>query len=390
MLYARVTAFVVSCVLIPWLGAPAQLRTEVIRLSVDNRDLKQIASTPFGLVEVLDSRFDTDWLYAVQDGDFPPRVIMFDGPASGAIQRYLQELADTIPHGKDTMLLRLRELRVANKNIPFQVKGVPARRAGNLRMGILLVADVYRKKQDRYYPLLSVNKLYPFRGDYQMEKHIAAALNETLAMAGGHWAEDSLAFRYAKDTTGYSLAQINVNVQDTWAAYPVMQSDAPAAGLYMQFADFQNNRPLAESFRLAWNERDSLYHLSVSRKIKRYPWAVADSGALYIHVLADVYVKTWRYHNTRCFYIPQTLPDMYTLLSIDGGAVHGNTGYVNGSSGNLLVDLGVLAVGIGVDAIITGVSERKIKKRGMQSGFRYCYIDMDYGDVIYGETLPDL
>jgi hypothetical protein len=117
---------------------------------------------------------------------------------------------------------------------------------------------------------------------------------------------------------------------------------------------------------------------------------VADSGAVYIHILADVYVKTWRYHNTRCFYIPQTLPDMYTLLSIDGGVGRGNIGYVNGTSGNLLVDLGVLAVGIGVDAIITGATERKIKKRGMQSGFRYCYIDMDYGDVIYGETLPDL
>jgi len=384
------TCFILCCVLALCQPAAAQWRVDTIGLTFNDRDLRQIGPIPFSAVEVLDNRFDTNWLYAWEDGTFPPHTVQLGNTASVEIQQYLQQLADTLGRGAtDTLLVRLRQLRVGNRNIQLKTNGKSSRRARYLRWGMLLAADLYRKKQGLYVPLVTIHKLYPMYGS-PLQRTITDALNEMLKMSGASATKDTVAFRYSTDSTPRSLQQIDVNVQDTWAGYPVMQEGLPADGLFMQFDDFQNNRLTADNFHLNYNEQDSLFHLSVSRKTKRYPWAVADSGGLYIHVLKDVYVKTWRYHNTRCFYIPRTLPDMYTLLSIENGAGIGDAGLIAGNSGNLLVDLGVLAVGATVEGIMTGAAQRKIKKRGMQSNLRYCYIDMDYGDVLYGQAMPDL
>ncbi|MBS1567718.1 MAG: hypothetical protein JST39_25265 [Bacteroidetes bacterium] len=349
----------------------------------------------FSTVEVLDSRFDTDWLCVYEDGGFPPAVLQFDGAASAVIQQYFQDLtaawsesvgAASPPH--DTLLVRLRQLRVANKQIAINRTDRRGRsRSQNLRTGFLLVADCYRRKQEGYQPIVTINKLYtgPLNG-----QTLSVAFNELLHVAGGNHTSDTGSFRYSADTTFYSLDQLSVNVQDTWEHYPVMHAAAPANGLFMQFEDFQHNKAIADDYHLLYSSSDSLWHLSVSHNVRQYPWAVSDSGTIYIHLQKDVYVRTWRYHNTRCFYIPYSMPDMYTQLSLQNGAAGSGMGYAAGTSGNLLVDLGVLATEVSVSAIISGSASHKIKKRGRRSGFRYCYVDMDYGDIIYRESIPEL
>lgn len=385
-----VTCFALCCVLALCPSAKAQWRVDTIRLTFNDRDLHQIGPLPFSAVEVLDNRFDTDWLYAWEDGTFPPNKVQLGNTASVEIQQYLQQLADTLRRGAtDTLLVRFRQLRVGNRNISLKPEGKSSRRRRSLRWGVLLAADLYRKKQGLYVPLVAIHKLYPMYG-VPIQRTLSDALNEMLKMAGAGAAKDTAAFRYSTDTIPRSLQEIDVNVQDTWAGYSVMQESIANNGLFMEFDDFQNNRLTADNFRLRYSESDSLYHLSVSHDVRRYPWAVADSGAIYIHVLKDAYVKTWRYHNTRCFYIPYTLPDMYTLLSIENGAADNSMNMGPGFSGNLIADLGVLAVEASIDGILTGSAKRKMKRRGMKSGFRYCYIDMDYGDVLYGTTMPEL
>jgi hypothetical protein len=384
-----------SCMLALCWSAVAQPGMNMLRLSAERRGLAD-GFTPFGTVEMLDNRFDTVTLYSFQDGSFPPSVLKFDGAAADEIGQYLQDAINTLHHGSDTLLVNLRQLRMTNKNIRLKKDDtISAYRLRDLRLGFLLVADIYRRKGELYYPLGTFGKLYS-PGYYNFAQTIAFGLNEMLTVAGGGrvWynrkKEDVLAFHRSTNTNGYTLAQINIKAQDNWAHYPVMEAP-PAGGLFMEWDDFQNNRARKDDFHLAYDERDNLYHLSVSHKVKSYPWAVSDSGELYIHVLREVYVKSWRCHNTRCFYIPRTLPDMYTLLSVQTGArTSSGMGYSGGSSGNLLVDLGAIFVAASIDAIIMGSAERKLKKRGLRSDYRYCYIDMDYGDIIYSDTIPDL
>ncbi len=44
---------------------------------------------------------------------------------------------------------------------------------------------------------------------------------------------------------------------------------------------------------------------------------------------------------------------------------------------------------IAIDGMISKKAQRKLKDQGMQGNYRYCYIDMDTGDVIYLQTTPN-
>jgi hypothetical protein len=342
--------------------------------------------TPFNTVEVLDNRVDTVCLYALQDGTFPPKVLQLGGTTSGEIREQLQKEINVIPHKSDTLLINLLQCKVVNK---YNLLQKDERGTHQLRRCILLWADLYRKRTDGlYYPIVMIKKVYPVRGDLSLT--LSRALKEMLRMAGNIPLKDVPDFQYPKDTKGYTLPQINIPEKKHWMNYPIIAQEALPNGVYMFFSDFRSGVPAINTLHLQYNAKDSVYLLSnAEKKWHDFPWGIVDSGVLYINIFSNIYVKSWFCHYTYCFYVPYSLPDMYTLLSIQPG-IYGNSASNANTSGNLLVGLTAEAIQASIDALFSNAILKRIKKQGMLSGFRFCYVDMDSGDIIYSQSMPNL
>jgi hypothetical protein len=116
---------------------------------------------------------------------------------------------------------------------------------------------------------------------------------------------------------------------------------------------------------------------------------VCDGKELYLNlaVISPLYkanyLKLKKLDNFFSFTIPYTIPDMYTLLSIQEYNTN-NSASGGANTGSVIGDL------IGA-ILISGVSEAdsksvlsKLTKSGLvQHKFRYCIINMDNGDIVF-------
>jgi hypothetical protein len=319
-------------------------------------------------------------------------LLQFGQPASAEIQQYLQKAIEPVLQGPGALLVNLRQLRITNRTLFIAKPGEKhGKKRYDLRYCVLLTADLYDKKGDGlYYPLLRIRNVYPVKGP--VISALADALDDVLRAAGARSARSNATYQYIKSAAGQTLEQINVNVRESWDQYPVMAVSSPASGVFMQFEDFRNNKPRRNNFHASYRSRDSVYILSHRHSRGHhitYPWGFADQGNLYVNLYANLYVKASRYDHTYRFYVPRGIPDMYSLLSIETGASSNGINDPNPMTNNLtlrgaLSGIAVLAM---ADVALSGSKLLKIRKAGIKSGFRYCYLDMDTGDVIYAETL---
>ncbi len=381
---------IVLMMLPPAAGAQTNLR--IIHLEFNGRRPPVTGTIPFNAVQVLDNLDATTCFYAVQDGAPVPGIIEFSRPVPEEIQQYLQQAIASIPHGTDTLLINLRQCRISNKKVETVLYRKRKIRHV-IRRSLLVTADLYCKKDNGfYYPIATVKKACAVQADISYT--VALVLNDMLRVAGGHAPWDATGFRYPEAFDGVTLEQINTTApgdewQNTVAASPL------ADGVYRRFIDFQLRLPVKEHVHLLYSAKDSLYRLMPGKNgegIKGpMPWGIADSGSLYINVLGNMYAKAIPYRNSFLFYIPRSLPDMYSLLCREtksGG--NGFDAIPASVDAPLLAYLAVVAVEITVDVIIESSAQRRIKRMGMQSGYRYCRLDMNNGDIIYAKTIQAL
>ncbi len=135
----------------------AQPRPNNIHLAFDHRTLNMVY-TPFCAVEVLDNRVDTTKIYTVYDGNLSPNVVRFAQPAHVEIQEYIQKAISAIPHGSETLVINLQQLKIVNRSIFVHRGEMPgADKAYRLRRCVLFTAVAYLKKQDElYYSIVSI------------------------------------------------------------------------------------------------------------------------------------------------------------------------------------------------------------------------------------------
>ena len=365
---------------------------------VFNEKRLYINYTPFDNIEVIDNRFDTTNILTVENGIYPLHKINIEQPAAYTIKHYILTAIAKLPKGNKTLLMSLKQLRVTNKSYVYRRRG---KETCLLFGGLMFEADLfYKTGRSKYKKILTIHKKY--YSENILQQGIATILNEALEAASNlngnslsaitthprklkYLSKDTRSFVYTKDTAVVALEQINTNQQQKWADYLINSNPILSNGWYQNFDDFRDNKLTPGFIQMKWDDKDSIFVIDsktrAAAKLQNgLPWAVCDSGNIYMALGPRAYLKLGRLNNTFYFYVPYTLPDMYAMLSME------KTGddFVSApSTGNILADLVGIVVTASIDYGIETAKNKKIRKNGLKSNYRNCYIDMDTGDIIY-------
>jgi hypothetical protein len=363
-----------------------------------------VDSTPFNQVLVLDNRFDTTKVYTYQTGNYPPQSLIWRNVAY-EMERCVTKTLSNVSTGNKTLLVNIEQLRVANRS-----SGISSR-------GIMFSACVYCQiENDRYKKIITINLGYPINRDIgdalkpiaidlvdaatvytdpsysafieKIQKKHAVSSSNSITKQGKfkEFIQNTEAVQYSHDTATLTLEEINVNARDRWAEYPVIK-DSIRHGIYSTFEDFKNNiaAPAAMSFQ--YNNEDSTYIFIRSGKSRNdayyeSPWAVCDSNGLYIRVYKGRYLKAEKRSSSFYFHVPETLPDMYALLSIEQNGPRGSSTTL-GEYNSVAEDLAVSVFAEAIKSTKTALKNKKIAAEGFKHDYRECFIDMSCGDFIY-------
>ena len=359
--------------------------------------------SPFSEVQILDNRFDTTQLFTIEDGEYPIRRLNIDQPAAYTIKKYITEAILPLSKGNKTLLINITQLRITNKGSIERTPNNHGRNPGKgMRNYVIFSAEAYYKTgKKQYSKIVTVHKNYKVYS--QPQRTISAIFNELMEAASNigdtllntitdkpkqlrFLHADTTSFKYSQDTANIALDQINTNQRTKWADYSIVANTDTSRGIFNNFDDFRANSALQRTVHLLWDAKDSAYTVDpfsyANLCNNRLPWAIRDSGNLYIALNRRFYVQLKRFNNSFYFYVPQSLPNMYALTSLENGAANSGNVAVP-TTGNLIAALittiAATAINIGVEAAKT----KRILQNGLQSGFRDCYIDMDTGDIVY-------
>lgn len=370
-----------------------------IPLTIDKHHLN-INYFPFDSILVLDNRFDTTKIYTDENGNYPPTYLNFSPSTSLAIKNYIDSAVKNFPRGDKKLLINIQQLRIPNKaSFVHRRKKDSTLRVINLRDYILFSAELYyQTENNQYRKIVTINKNY-YTWEYFMNSQFPIILDniiEASCLNDSHnsilkkskkfkyISEDTVSFNYSNDSSDVSIEEINQSAKNKWSLYQIIKKDSNTDGYYYTFDDFKNDAITFDSVQVKNNKTDSFYIVSLSyynRKNKYfYPWAVRKNDTLFIQLSKNVYLKSTKLNNTFYFEVPNSLPDMYALLSIEAMRQESNT---SGNSGNALADIISGAVSSTIDAIIKKSKENSIRKESSKTNFRKCFIDMTCGDFIY-------
>lgn len=373
--------------------------TSTIPLHVDKHSLN-INYFPFDSIQVLDNRFDTTKIFIAENGNYPPTYLNFSPSTSIAIKNYINDAVKDCRKGDKKLLISIKQFHIPNKTYFIQKKKDSSTKVRNLRNYILFSAEIYyQTKEDRYRKIVTIKKNYYTYGT-QMNEQFPIIINNIIEASCINISRDSISktpkklmyllkdtasFNYSKDSTDISLEQINLNEKYKWSNYQIIKDSSYRDGFYSMFDDFRSNFITSDSIQVKYEEKDSFYIISLSNYYTNnkyfYPWAVCKNDTLYIQFYKDAYLQLDKLNNTFYFNVPNSLPDMYALLSIE--AIK-NESYIESSiTGNGFADLIAGAISGTVDAIIKKSKENTIRKEGFKNNFRKCFIDMSCGDIIY-------
>jgi len=367
-------------------------------------------SVPFNKVRVIDLRFDTVGFYINQKGTYPVSYYRFQSTASEEISDYIIKRTSTYLKGNKTLLIAIHRFRIPNKTdvLTRSKKNPNSSTRKSFGYYTLFSASIYFELGEgqlqevaninkKYYNQLSelpVEAMIQKMLDYVIRTVLlyenSAQLNIKKLPRKDKWIlMDSTSFKIAKPHSIIYDNQIRESTKAKWEKYPVVAGITNQKGVYKNFDDFREDKIDTTCFSFKYDEEDSVFRVSVPGMSKKerfhMPWAVIEDGKVYINIIGNAYVKATKQNGTFHFYIPYSFPDMYSLLSQE--ALPSKTGSSSTpSSGKLLVDLAVIVVEGIIDAFVKSSKEEKILNEGYKHAFRYCYIDMDSGDIIYSDT----
>jgi hypothetical protein len=384
-----------------------QLRDSKIDL-LDHKPQLKIKYIPFEKVIILDNRFDNSKIYTFETGQYPLVYLRFDRPAVDAIKAYIVKAIDPLQKGNKTLLINIKELQIPNNGIRIKKKYTKNKDGRfeyyNTRDCLRFFSDIYVESGKNTYKKLFDLRLVVFmRPTSGIEgNEIRGSLNDLIACASvpnanlsdpkislkmkSFWVADTSEFNFRKDTSTYTMSMINISASERWRKMPIMSSALLRDGIYQSFKDFTSDHITAGSaLGIIFNEKDSLYSLKPVDSARFFkfgdPWGFCLSGNVYIQLKRNVFQKLHRKNNTFEFYIPYSLPDMYTLLSLKEN-YRLRDAYTS-STGNILVDLAATATGAVIEVAGKKSAEHRIDREAVKHDFRTCFIDMESGDIIY-------
>jgi hypothetical protein len=378
----------------------------------------RVNSIPFARVEILDNRFDTVTFRMRQSGSYPAVKETFSGSTRAAVSRYYEKLlAEIKKKGDKVLLLNITQLRIGNS---FAV----ARRAEGkgpvlwepVRYTIQFCGQAYvQVGPGRYRKIMNFDYHLHMNGEgWTANKDYLPWLLDRILLAATapdgksrpgikgmphkiwEWG-DRKYFDFVREPRDQALAEIDQPVTQNWANYPILKHVPGESGAYVNFDDFREARLTPGPIKMQFDGHDSVYRIQegpfapvklkvrgiVTRSI--WPYVVADSSGLYVNLIRkNQYLRLAPSANTFIFRVPDSLPDMYALLTKNCyGATRGYSAIV--PSDNLIVALlGAVFLSIIHDATyhlppIQNVSQERKKNEE----YRNCFIDMASGDIIY-------
>jgi len=379
-----------------------------IDLSTRNIHLKNIHYVPFNKVIVLDNRYDTSKIYLFETGQYPLATVSLKEPTSLAIENYIIKAIDPISKGNKTLLVNVRELYIPNRGIYVKKKivrsGPQAINYYYSRSYLRFYSDIYIQSGENTYKKIADLQLTYFMiptaeigGDeirFLLNELVRCTSipNENIADSNNtgkvksYWAKDSIGYYFSNDTSSYSENMINVSANTRWKQMAIISSDLSRDGVYENFQDFQSDKfSQSRKIVLDFHANDSLYRMNVSDSSEfaksGMPWAICSGKQLYIHLWGNVFQKLTRMDNTFSFYIPYTLPDIYTILSLYENHRQRVSSPV--LTANFMVDLGAFAASTVANAAVKESKAKKINEKDKEHDFRICVINMDSGDFIF-------
>lgn len=353
----------------------------------------QIDKVPFDQIEILDNRNDTSEIFLYEDGTLPVKSLHL---TTEAIKEYFYNGLKNISKEKKTILLNLTQLRVSNKTYILRRGKKREVYPHKQRDYIMFSAEVYFKiDSNKYRKIVVIDKEYYTFGS--IEKTVPAILTDFIEATGSMFEYDKKnsrkrkeftkdsSFSYSRDTTCLTIDDIchNLNINHK---YPIIDKKIYQCGVYLSFDDFKNDILYESKNELSFDDKDSVYLASIENASKDFPWAISDNGNLYILLFKNIYLPLVKIDNTFSFYVPKTLPNMYTLLSIEEFDGHTYSSSPSADIWTNLIDFGLTLV---IESLVKKSKQKQFAEAGIMSDFRKCFIDMYSGDFIFKIKMDD-
>jgi hypothetical protein len=359
-----------------------------------------IIDFPFSEVIVLDNRIDTVTLYNFEDGKFPPQSLRFGTGCSSLIKNAIGGATKKFRRGNNQLLINITRLRIANKSVVQRKVGDKALNIG-IRRFMMFHADVYVKSNSSFYrKSLVIDRMYGYNAEEEIVSilsNIAKELTESVSFIDKpslidssrlppklRYLADSYAFNFIRTESFYTREELNTPVHDTWQDMMIVRPRYIADGVFYSFDDFREARTKPANSAMEYVEDDSLYILQDSTADASKLYATCYNGDLYIRIWSKLFLKLQPLPGKHSFgfYLPQNLPDMYSLLSMEN--VLYQSGEVSAETGEILPSvLGSFMVTI-LSEMAKNAQTRMLSETETQKArYRNCFIDMDSGDFIY-------
>jgi hypothetical protein len=368
--------------LISGLKLYAQYDSFIVHLSFEKK-LKGVDSFPFDRIVVFDNRFDTTKLCIDPFGGNTLLIEKFDNPASIAIEDYIQSAIKELPKQPGTLYISLKQLRFGNLH--------------NLDNTLFFAADAYYLSNKGYKKVSSVRKMYTPQKKIRTAELIRSAMNDLIKQIN-----DDHRFGDKQDLA-YQIENVNAPVTADWALYPIIATSHDTDGVYRSLEEFQNNKittidfllsPAEDStFRISFKDDNVFYNKK--RKSFKNIWAVSYHGDLYLPVLGKYFLPLLKHDNRFYFYVPHALPDMHEIIFGGYNSLsNSSSGFTSGAHDNVLLYSGNAKLA-GFGAILAFVQDLSASKKNKVPAdkilnspkrlqeMRYCFIDMDTGDIIF-------
>jgi hypothetical protein len=238
-----------------------------------------INSAVFSNVEVIDTRFDTDYLGFVQKGGFNRKeALILTQPLKNEMATVVNKMIEGANKQEGTLLINIRHFNVSEITGYNTERGTFAFKAG-----------FYLKKDTVYRRLFATDTSFTVRAGGALD--VTTRLLDTVPEALGMFIKQAAGFDVnmadSRQYTAYDIRHIDELEKKE---LPVYNVDIPKMGLYVTYEDFKNNRPTREDIIVYHRKgfsRPFIYEMKEgNKKGKEIPsksyYVVCDGEKMYI------------------------------------------------------------------------------------------------------------
>lgn len=249
-------------------------KPEYVHLSAEKT---KIEKSVFSQIEVVDTRFDKEYMGFVQKGLMNRRApVKLKRPLSEEVKEFALQLIDSADKEDGTLLINIRNFFMSELTGAFSESGT-----------FVLKASFYYKRNDKYDLMFSVDTSIVVKS-----MDVTHKLLRTVNLQWGRYIEKAATFDLAQIGTEGAWTYDDIQDVDLLEKkqLPVFNTDLPERGLYLTYEDFKDNRPTETNFIKEIHNKTKAQLFFYTKKdgtkgkpvMKRDYYAICDGEGLYI------------------------------------------------------------------------------------------------------------